>query len=120
MKTYSEKLKDPRWQKKRLEIFERDSWSCRECFEKTETLHVHHGCYIKGRDPWDYDNELLVTLCEDCHQRMSLSRAKLDLRLSSLPSWELENIDLVLEWMSVEVFNGMADGLRCLHDKVRK
>lgn len=31
-KTYAEKLKDPRWQKRRLEIFERDDWTCQ--FEK--------------------------------------------------------------------------------------
>jgi hypothetical protein len=27
-KTYSEKLRDPRWQKKRLQIFERDEFMC--------------------------------------------------------------------------------------------
>ena len=25
--SYSDKLKDPRWQRKRLEIFERDNWT---------------------------------------------------------------------------------------------
>jgi len=27
--TYKEKLLDPRWQKKRLEVLERDGWACR-------------------------------------------------------------------------------------------
>lgn len=67
-KTYSEKLKDPKWQRKRLEIMERDTFQCQICWNKEETLTVHHKSYIKGRDPWDYDDEYLITLCEDCHQ----------------------------------------------------
>ena len=39
-KTYLEKLKDPRWQKKRLEILERDGWKCMACGEKEKTLRV--------------------------------------------------------------------------------
>ena len=65
---YAEKLRDPRWQKKRLEIFERDDWKCRNCGDTTSTLHVHHRRYAKGRDPWDYDERELVTLCEECHE----------------------------------------------------
>lgn len=65
---YYEKLKDPRWQKKRLEIFERDGWECKYCHRKTETLHVHHIFYLPKTEPWDVPNGLLVTLCEDCHK----------------------------------------------------
>jgi len=65
--SYSDKLKDPRWQKKRLEIFERDKFTCRYCRSKEKTLNVHHIKYSKGRDPWEYDNDMLETLCEDCH-----------------------------------------------------
>ena len=68
MATYAEKLKDPRWQKKRLEIFERDRFRCVVCFSAHKTLHVHHGYYRGGADPWDYEDETLSTLCEDCHQ----------------------------------------------------
>jgi hypothetical protein len=66
--SYSELLKDPRWQKKRLEIFERDNWQCRECGSKQRTLHVHHKIYKYGRSPWEYDNDCLLTLCEQCHE----------------------------------------------------
>lgn len=64
---YSEKLKDPRWQKKRLEILDRDRWNCRKCGDDKSTLHVHHRRYIPGRDPWDYPDTMLTTLCELCH-----------------------------------------------------
>jgi hypothetical protein len=64
---YSQKLRDPRWQKRRLEILQRDNFTCRICDDKEKTLHVHHRRYIPGHEPWDYIDELLVTLCEDCH-----------------------------------------------------
>lgn len=64
---YSEKLKDPRWQKKRLEIFERDRWSCQGCGDRNSTLHIHHTHYSLNTDPWDYSNDVLITLCDMCH-----------------------------------------------------
>ena len=62
---YSDKLKDPRWQKKRLKVFERDNWKCTECENTDKTLHVHHKKYDKK--PWKTKLEYLVTLCEECH-----------------------------------------------------
>lgn len=65
--TYSEKLKDPRWQRKRLQILERDNFTCSQCGDTEDTLHVHHICYPKSRNPWDSDNDTLVTYCAPCH-----------------------------------------------------
>lgn len=65
---YAEKLKDPRWQKKRLEILNRDSFKCIVCLVDDKTLHVHHKTYVFGNDPWDYPNNNFETLCEDCHK----------------------------------------------------
>jgi len=64
---YSDKLKDPRWQKVRLKVFERDEWTCQICFGKESQLKVHHKYYIQGKEPWDYSRDALVTLCEKCH-----------------------------------------------------
>jgi 5-methylcytosine-specific restriction endonuclease McrA len=64
---YSEKLKDPRWQKKRLQILKRDGFKCMSCLSKIKMLSVHHKYYITGFDPWDYPNKSLITLCQDCH-----------------------------------------------------
>jgi 5-methylcytosine-specific restriction endonuclease McrA len=66
--SYSEKLKDPRWQKKRLEILERDKWTCQACGDKETTLNVHHKIYYANKNPWDYEDDILITLCEDCHK----------------------------------------------------
>lgn len=64
---YSEKLRDPRWQKKRLEIMERDTFSCQRCGDTKSTLNVHHLWYEPKTEPWDYNEECFITLCEDCH-----------------------------------------------------
>lgn len=68
MATYSEKLKDPRWQKKRLEILSRDGFMCKKCCNDKLTLNVHHRYYNNGFEPWEYPDECYVTLCNDCHE----------------------------------------------------
>ena len=67
-KTYSELLRSPLWQKKRVEILERDNYICQYCGSTTKELHVHHKIYKKGAAPWEYDNDNLITLCHDCHE----------------------------------------------------
>jgi len=64
---YRDKLKDPRWQKKRLGILERDGFACQMCYDTQTTLHVHHK-YYNNRDPWDIPDSALVTLCATCHE----------------------------------------------------
>ena len=64
---YSDKLKDPRWQKRRLEILQRDNWACVLCGDKESTLNVHHWSYSPGIEPWGYPDENLSTLCTNCH-----------------------------------------------------
>jgi hypothetical protein len=81
--TYSEKLKDPRWQKKRLEILNRDKFACQDCFETTKTLHVHHLDYEQGADPWDYPDNYLITLCEDCHETVTIERKEIEKKIIS-------------------------------------
>lgn len=66
--SYWELLRDPRWQRKRLEVMQRDDFTCQCCDKKTQTLNVHHMYYERGLSPWEYPNESLQTLCEDCHE----------------------------------------------------
>lgn len=66
-KPYFEKLLDPRWQKKRLEVLEKNEWACVQCSDTESTLHVHHKQYFKGREPWEYEVGQLTVLCEECH-----------------------------------------------------
>lgn len=69
--TYREKLRDPRWQKVRLEILNRDGWACTNCGNEKEELQVHHEEY-RG-EPWQARKEKLKTLCKSCHERISKS-----------------------------------------------
>lgn len=67
--SYKEKLLDPRWQKKRLSILERDQWKCRICENDKATLHVHHIFYDNAYpNPWDYPDYCLLSLCAACHE----------------------------------------------------
>lgn len=72
MKKYSEKLLDPRWQRKRLEIFQRDKFQCVYCCADDKTLHVHHLEYVG--EPWEAPNESLLTVCLECHDDEHLNR----------------------------------------------
>lgn len=79
--TYSEKLRDPRWQKRRLEIMSRAQFSCENCGSSTETLNVHHSIYKRGIDPWEYEDSALHCLCESCHSEEHALRDRLGMAL---------------------------------------
>ncbi len=68
MSEYFEKLKDPRWQRKKAEIMQRDDFKCVWCGEAKKTLSVHHKYYDAGKEPWDYPDDTLETLCEKHHK----------------------------------------------------
>ena len=64
----SNSLNDPRWQKLRLQVMDRDKWSCVACGCSTKPLHVHHIAY--SGEPWEVDMEDLQTLCDRCHSEI--------------------------------------------------
>ena len=66
--SFSEQYKSLKWQKKRLEILERDNFRCLSCGATDKQLHVHHCNYYKGEAIYESSQSLLVTLCEDCHK----------------------------------------------------
>lgn len=66
--TYLVQLRHPKWQRKRLEVLQRDGWMCQRCCAEDKTLNVHHKRYIKGAMAWEYSDGDLTSLCEDCHE----------------------------------------------------
>ena len=71
-KNYKNLLLDGRWQMKKNQILQRDDYACQLCGAKAEegkTLHVHH-TYYDGRNPWDYEDDSLITLCDECHKEV--------------------------------------------------
>ena len=67
--THATQLTDPRWQKKRLEILQRDNWKCQVCKNEKEQLEVHHIFYLPDWQLWEYSNDWLVTLCHKHHDQ---------------------------------------------------
>lgn len=72
--SYAAELFRPEWKQKREEILRRDGYSCVICKHSKE-LQVHHRQYHfivennKFSLPWEYPDNLLITLCESCHRR---------------------------------------------------
>lgn len=112
--TYAEKLKDPRWQKRRLEILQRDEWGCQHCGDETSTLHVHHFWY-EG-EPWDAPDEALLSLCERCHEaeggRVLEERRLLMLAKKHFPS--LESLQSINDGLESAPYKTTREGLEPL------
>lgn len=79
--SYAEKLKDVRWQRKRLELLEKSQWRCSNIqlgtcpnYETPDknTLAVHHRIYLPKTEPWDYEAWAYQVLCDDCHKQAQL------------------------------------------------
>lgn len=74
--TYQEQLLDIRWLVRRNEILERDDFCCQDCLRGRDRLspyiklQVHHRSYVDGLMAWEYADNYLVTLCDQCHKRV--------------------------------------------------
>ena len=69
-------IQDQRWFDKRNEIYKRDNYKCRICGNKKH-LQVHHLYYLPDTLPWEYDDEGLVTVCNDHHKILTFELPKL-------------------------------------------
>jgi hypothetical protein len=69
--SFFDQYKDPRWQQMRLKVMERDGFTCCHCYSKDKPLNVHHLIYMKNMNPWEYDPDDLITLCEVCHEKLT-------------------------------------------------
>ena len=66
---YATSLQDPKWKAKSKQIRDRDGHKCVKCNAKEVELHVHHKYYLPNREPWDYTDKALITLCGACHDK---------------------------------------------------
>lgn len=64
---FKDQYKHPKWQKKRLEVLEREDYTCQDCGNTESTLHIHHGYYERDKMLWEYPSKTLWCLCEGCH-----------------------------------------------------
>jgi len=53
-----------------LRRFEADDWTCQECGSQSphDGLQLHHIIYLTGVEPWDHPSEVLMSLCDKCHE----------------------------------------------------
>lgn len=75
--TYLEQIRNPKWQKKRLEIMQRDGFKCCICKANDKPLNVHHLYYMPKTLIWEYDNEAMKTVCEEHHEQLTKDLPKL-------------------------------------------
>lgn len=114
--TYSEKLKDPRWQKKRLEVMQRDKFKCRDCGRTDLTLHVHH-CAYATRNPWEAKDDVLLTLCECCHtmrqEKEDDARTAIGLIAAKMDPEDLHAFVRELVWATEYEHIAIVEGYTC-------
>lgn len=125
---YADLLKDPRWQKKRLEVMERAGFKGELCGNDKRELNIHHKRYRAGAKPWEYELPELLCICLDCHQklhgitpeaapaveaepeRFHLSRPDFDVFVAAMYRGEI-NREIVL-WLNKDDFEG-EEALEC-------
>ena len=100
--TYSERLQDPQWKLFREDYIARhtkesEELKCRNCGDPGP-FHLHHRRYIRGREPWEYEDADLILICVECHTRVhDVAREFHDWLISILPHEIYEARDLLEE-----------------------
>jgi hypothetical protein len=102
-----ERYKHPNWQRKRLEIMERAGFRCQECGDDEKTLNVHHSYYERELDPWEYPDDSLWCLCEECHKQYGEAKAELNRAVSRLSLSQLKQVIGFANGLEME--EGLAD-----------
>lgn len=88
---------------------------------------MHHRRYIRMVEPWDYDNELLVTLCATCHASLEELKSRVGERLDFEPIFSTVSsvMDLIdKDWMTIHAvvkhFKNNPEALNLLAKKIGK
>lgn len=119
---YSDQLKHPNWQRRRLQVLQAADFSCARCGERDKPLHAHHKIYLRGRLPWDYPDELLECLCDPCHAAAHEDKARLDMQVARHPSSYLPTIarlmDRLGQAMTATNESDRADAMNAVYDEL--
>lgn len=104
---FKDQYKHPKWQKKRLEILERDNYTCLDCGDTEKQLHVHHGYYERDKNLWDYENRTLWCLCEDCHKEWDKTKRKIHKMIAYMNLSDAKHIWEVIRSLAVIQFQNV-------------
>lgn len=44
------------------------SFACEDCGRKDRQLEIHHCFYVRGWLLWEYESDLMMCVCGDCHE----------------------------------------------------
>jgi hypothetical protein len=59
----------PQWKARRSEILAKHGEKCFRCGTwRTDFFIVHHIDYIQGKRAWEYPDDMLIPLCDNCHK----------------------------------------------------
>ncbi len=100
-KSYAQKLLDPRWSEFRNEFISRhtvegDPPNCASCGE-SGAVQIHHRRYHRGREPWEYEDNDLVLICNECHERVHAVAREFGAWLIAIPPHEIHEAQDLLE-----------------------
>lgn len=122
-RSYSEELKDPRWQKKRLEVLQRDGFQCQNCGDTQSELNVHHVYYDPDFKVWEYPDEAYMTLCKTCHYRWHYLKKGIDKMFCQLPIDSLTKVYGILVCLrnlgpeTIVLFHKLINGYNWINSK---
>ncbi len=92
--SYSQKLQDPRWQKKSQLVKTRAGWKCQHC-NSTTNLETHH-CYYtpmrEGNEPWEYPLSALRCLCRLCHEKREKTESRIRAHMAKLRTDQIDKL----------------------------
>lgn len=100
-KEYSELLRSPHWQRKRLEVLSSADFKCQQCGDGDSNLQVHHKKYRKAALPWEYPIDNFTVLCDHCHKmehaKLSSKEIELEQRIQEAYDKALATDDRTLK-----------------------
>lgn len=94
--SWYERLRDVRWQRRRLEMLSLRNWTCEQCLTTTKELTVHHACYLRGRAPWDYTDNQLWVLCWPCHKDAQEVHGRISAAIAEFGPLHLQHVERLI------------------------
>ena len=101
--SYTEKLKHPKWQQKRLRIMDRAGFACEWCGSTENQLHVHHAYYERDLEPWDYPDETLYCLCDVCHAKAQAEKVTVHKEIAHIHPRHLAQCSRIIARLKLEL-----------------
>lgn len=91
-------------------------FACGRCGNEEATLHIHHRIYRKKKQPWEYADDELECLCEDCHMGAENDRETVA-EAMAIPSIECFLVSVAAEMINDGPLSGVLHKMkRIMHE----